>query len=324
MEITHRTILRSDSIFYGWPANNGAWQWGDEFLFGVMMARRDGAAVGLHKISGITTPVLIRSSDGGRTWEPEFLKYPLFRGDGDLEPWPANMSDRIIRVSGVYDQGGENHLVEGTFCSSADRGKSWTGPHELIGLDLTFGGLHTCTARTSRLDDLVFLSHAKERFQDRVLVARLYEDKFIPVSSLIADMGRLVMPVAVRKGSKIYVACRRRFRERCWIELYVSANDGQTWMITNHKPLETGGHNGNPPAIAVVGDRLVVAYGNRDIGSMYMAISDGHSPWETFAFRTGGSIDFGYPQLFTRSDGSLVCVYYWYGGIESSTIRFDD
>lgn len=32
----HRTVYAEHGMYAGWPANHGAWQWGDEFLVGFM------------------------------------------------------------------------------------------------------------------------------------------------------------------------------------------------------------------------------------------------------------------------------------------------
>ena len=52
---------------HGWPANNGAWQWGDELLVGFTQgdfAPQDG-----HNIAGIQQSKFARSLDGGATWQ---------------------------------------------------------------------------------------------------------------------------------------------------------------------------------------------------------------------------------------------------------------
>ena len=36
--IRHQVVFRDSERFGGWPANNGAWSWGDEFLVGFTAA----------------------------------------------------------------------------------------------------------------------------------------------------------------------------------------------------------------------------------------------------------------------------------------------
>jgi hypothetical protein len=131
------------------------------------------------------------------------------------------------------------------------------------------------------------------------------------------------MPAVAELKGVLYAACRRRHRDLCWIDVWASVDGGNLWTITNQKPLHTGNdtNNGNPPAMLVVGDRLFIAYGNRDTGCMCLAYSKGSDDWCIFPFRFGGAVDFGYPQLFLRSDGVLVCVYYWFGGLEKTLIE---
>jgi hypothetical protein len=52
--------------------------------------------------------------------------------------------------------------------------------------------------------------------------------------------------------------------ERCWVDAYVSHDDGRTWRFLS-KVGDTGQGNGNPPALLRLRDgRLCCAYGNRD------------------------------------------------------------
>lgn len=330
----HKTILRSDEIFYGWPANNGAWQWDDEMLFGVMAGRRQGQTTSMHKVAGPLAPFMVRSTDGGMNWSSQgvYLEHAhpgedweplLFTGQGELHPWPADMADRIIRVCGFYDHGGEGQPERGAFYSSADRGLTWDGPHEFAGLDLTEDFERRCTARTCVLGDLVFLStaHELEWGTDKVRVVRMCNDHFEPIRRLPDVEGRQVMPSAVRLGDTIIVACRRLIGFEGFIDIYRSDDDGATWRIVNPRAADTGRHNGNPPALLAVGDSLVFAYGNRDDGCMRIALSsDKGETWVHMDMRRNGGRDFGYPRLFRRTDGVVVCVYYWFGGIEMTEL----
>jgi hypothetical protein len=65
--IKHVVIAVEEGSFYGWPANNGIWSWGDEILVGFTKGEysvKDGHNIGSKHISK-----LARSTDGGVTWK---------------------------------------------------------------------------------------------------------------------------------------------------------------------------------------------------------------------------------------------------------------
>lgn len=100
---------------------------------------------------------------------------------------------------------------------------------------------------------------------------------------------------------------------RCWIDLYRSTDQGATWHYLS-EVAGTGGRNGNPAALARLGDgRLCVAYGYRDppCGLRARLSNDEGRSWgdEIVLRDDGRTWDVGYPQMVQRSDGKLVTVY---------------
>jgi BNR repeat-like domain len=230
--------------------------------------------------------------------------------------------DTIIRACGVYDHGGDECFEPGGFYKSVNRGKSWDGPYRFTGLEqhLVYDD-YICTARTRTVGDLVFLSRGQRLIwgTDETFCARHDGVKFNFVSTVLGDDARAVMPAAAQVGGRIVVTMRRRksaVREG-WVDAVHSDDGGATWS----KPRmvgATGGRNGNPPALAALPDgRLVCCYGNRDFGSMVCSVSeDSGETWRAMLIRDGSEAhdnfkDIGYPQLFVRSDGTPICVYYW-------------
>ena len=91
-----------------------------------------------------------------------------------------------------------------------------------------------------------------------------------------------------------------------------------TWSFLS-KISDTGGSNGNPPAMIQLADgRLCCVLGQRDRRIILAKYSrdDGKTWSEDQILRDGflsrnGWPDLGYPRLFQRPDGKLVAVYFW-------------
>jgi hypothetical protein len=299
--------------YAGWPANHGAWQWGDEFLVGFLRGPYDRSAP-MHRIGEPFEIMQARSVDGGETWAAEPSLIPVSFGDA-LPPPEFSLSDHIIRVRGNYDHGGDDVPLGGAFFVSRDRGALWAGPYEFYGLELP--GNSCLTSRTRVLGDLVFMSKApRGTFGcDDAFVCRHDGRRFHFLGTVCDDTARAVMPAVARLPSgRIVCALRRRSSRRIeggWIDAFGSDDGGKTWRFLA-EVARTGSHNGNPPALIADGDRIVCAYGNRNDCAIYALESRDGENWSLpLTLREGGKTDIGYPQLFGRTDGDLVCVYYW-------------
>jgi hypothetical protein len=311
----HSIVYANPKMFAAWPANHGAWQWGDELLVGFM--RGPFVKVGMHRIGRPFEKVLARSLDGGRSWSIEIP-------DADFEcvttptlAPPFSLQRSIIRVCGIYDHGGDHCRDEGGFYLSHDRGKHWEGPFQFNGVTFDDGIINT--SRTRTLGDLVFMSDGQESIwgTDRSFVVRHDGARFKPVGTICDDDARAVMPAVARVDGRLVAVLRRRKtgRREGWVDAFVSDDDGRNWKRTSQVGV-TGSHNGNPPAlIALPDDTLLATFGNRDEASLVGAVSkDRGATWQTFTIRAGESsvsVDIGYPQLFLRGDGTPICVYYW-------------
>lgn len=310
----HVTVYGEQGIYAGWPANHGAWQWDDEFLCGFLRGKHN--VGGMHNVMGSLQKMLARSLDGGETWA---IEEPNVDFNAEFpEPSPYfNLGGCIIRVCGVYDHGGESCAKDGGFYLSKDRGKTWEGAYKFDGLDLT-DKLHN-TSRTCVLDGMVFLSLANRDFWGSDFTACFTHDgsKFIGKSIVCNDQHRAVMPAAARVGGRIVVALRRHGGLGYWIDTFCSDDGGANFQF-QAKVGETGKDNGNPPALIEAGGSLFCAYGNRTRQAIIISRSDdrGETWSEYLTLRQGGAPDIGYPRLFKRTDGKLVCVYYWTEGFE--------
>src|SRR6058998_401968 len=148
----HVTVYQESGIYAGWPANHGAWQWGDEFLVGFIRGRYGRG--GRHNIVPPLEKVLARSKDGGESWTLEIPNVDFEAKT--IEPAPGfDLEKSIIRVCGRYNRGGEKCHEAGGFYISSDQGKTWIGA---FGFNLPQSSSYLFTGRTRTLGNLVFVS----------------------------------------------------------------------------------------------------------------------------------------------------------------------
>ncbi len=315
------------------PANNGGngpiWQWGNELLVGFTQGEAFFGGNG-HQVADDRPQrsLLARSTDGGETWrvyDPEGYQgdvgfqaddaVPLARGVDFTSP------GFVMRVEGhgYHGNAGQQWFY------SLDKGVSWQGPY-------TFGALlehpelagREHTSRTAYIvngpgDCFVFLSvrgagiHGhRVSTTDKVFLARTTDggQSFRFVSWVVppSDPSRAVMPAPVRLSSSGIIATIRRRNDAfvgCWIDCFHTQDNGNTWAFLSRVG-ETGGHNGNPPAMIRMSDgRLCCVFGNRDRGVIIAEFStDDGATWGPDLVLRGdfqsinGARDFGYPRLF--------------------------
>lgn len=321
----HVVVYKQDGRFAGWPANHGMWSWGNEIVVGFEIGYFKDNPTG-HDIdrSLPAEHVLARSLDGGETWKIE-------RPEG-LRPPPNTRVASVLTASGgrepVDCPGGinfthpdfaltlrmeSNHTGPSRFHYSYDRGRSWEGPFRLppIGqpgiaarTDYLVNGAHDLTA---------FLTAAKRnRREGRVMCVRTRDGG--KTWNLVAFIGAevedyAIMPSSLRLGpAEILTAIRRRR----WIDVWRSADNGESWRFLNRTP-EIGG---NPPCLVEIGDgRVAVTFGyRREPYGIRARISNDHGlSWsEDVILRSdGGGGDLGYTRTVQRPDGKLVTVYYF-------------
>jgi len=306
-------VYQEDGVYAGWPANHGAWQWGDELLVGFMRGQHK--KVGMHNIVPPFQKVLSRSLDGGKTWT---LEVPNVDFEGSYPrgvPFPTPSDEVILRFCGGYDHGGELCDSRGAVYWSSDRGHTWRGPAFVMPEIRSAQPIH-CTTRTCVLGDLMFLSTANTEHwgSDCTFCCRVENGHLSSPSLVLGDEYRAVMPAVAKVGGRIVAAIRRRGPPRvgCWIDSVFSDDEGETWSDPVHVA-DTGESNGNPPALIERDGTLYCAYANRSDKILWVSKSiDAGLTWGQHAILNSGSCsDVGYPRLFKRTDGTLVCVYYW-------------
>lgn len=336
----HVTVYGEPGVYAGWPANHGHWQWGNEFLVGFLRGRW--CSYGMHHIQQPFQKMLARSLDAGRTWKIETPNVDFEAESVSTLGLPRIAPEETtFRFCGRYDIGGEYCAQPGGVYISSNKGHRWHGPFA-FNTTLLKDTVH-CTTRTCALGDLIFVSYALQDHwgTDWVECHQWTESEedwgFQPKSVVLNDNARAVMPAAAKiylptgilqgvagvgggyvadtHKERIVVTMRRRGNRyqgkfECWIDSMVSDDGGQTWEGPYHVA-DTGGYNGNPPALSALGGKLYCAHGNRDARAIWLWESLDGIDWKQVAIlRKGDCRDIGYPRLFAHED-TLTCVYYW-------------
>ncbi len=341
----HNLVYYEPGKFGGWPANGGAWSWGEEILvcFHLGEYLENPRSHAIDRSKPIRT-ALARSPDGGETWTVETDNPIQCIDEEGVQPVPEEglnfgHPDFALKVGKASVK-----IVNSRFVVSYDRGRSWEGPYPLPQQD------GEMTARTSYLvtgprSCLLFLSQNVRDidcvgYSDRAFAAgtedggRTWEF----MGHMTDDDPRSVMPSTVQLADGRLVAALRRRRDilavdeeeaeemrrqgkrppavdENWIEIRGSTDGGRTWEYLA-KGADTNGHNGNPPAMVALPDgRLALAYGYRgDEPAIKARISgDGGRTWgEEIILRSDARMhDIGYPRMLVRPDGKVVTVYYY-------------
>ena len=334
-EIKHVVVASEEGRYFGWPANNGLWTWDDgkEILVGYTDGPHD-VEGGFHSIGRPQLTKLARSLDGGKTWTSEDPENFVGKDDEPV-PSPGNIRfghpDFALRVAADGYHGTNDD--KGRFFISYDRGKTWEGSYrfnglleaeELQGMEITARTSYIVTGdnsaqiiMTARNPELEYASR-----RDKPFVAETTDggETFNFISWVVPwtdDGNRAAMPsTVVTEDGKIIVAVRvRNPRESipCWIDAYVSEDNGRTWSFLS-KVGETGEDNGNPAGLAILEDgRLACAYANRDKRQLLVRFSeDEGATWgEEIVVRDNPhTYDMGYPVLMQNNDGKMVSIYY--------------
>jgi hypothetical protein len=335
LEIQHVVVAGKKGRYMGWPANNGLWSWDDgrEILVGYT----DGPFVEQsgHNIGQPQLTKLARSLDGGKTWVIEDPENFVGKDEAPV-PSPGNIQfghpDFALRVSATGYHGNEDPV--GRFFISYDRGKTWEGSYrfnglhdasELEGMEITSRTSYLVTGENSAQIIMTArnpkLQYASRRDKPFILETTDGGMTFKFISWVVpwSDQdNRAAMPSVVRtQDGKLIVAVRvRNPRDEdipCWIDSYISEDNGRNWSFLSRVG-ETGLHNGNPPALAVLNDgRLACSYANRNVRQMLVHYSsDNGATWgEATVIRDNPyTTDMGYPQLTQNADGEMVALYY--------------
>ncbi len=331
----HVQVYYQPGRFGGWPANHGAWSWGNEILVGL--------SAGYYKDLGDRHHIdrdkpeehlLARSMDGGESWTIENpAKHGVLIPSGRSlhgAPLPGVVERTWQDCPGGIDfthpdfaltvRMTDAHAGPSRFYYSTDRGRTWQGPFRL-----PLFGLPGIAARTDyvvlgRTSCLLFLTAGKSDGKEgRPLCVRTDDGgktwQFVAWIGAEPN-GYSIMPSTIRLGeSEFLTALRCREGAKSWIENYRSIDAGKTWQWDT-RPVPTTGE-GNPASMIRLADgRVCLTYGYRaePFGLRAKLSKDGGHTWsdEIILRDHGGGRDVGYPRSIQRPDGKVVTIYYFH------------
>ncbi len=324
----HVVVYREAGRFAGWPANHGAWSWGNEIVVGFEIGwfrRTDrGHAIDYSKPA---EHVLARSLDGGETWtieKPKGLQppagakvagVPAGETGVELKDCPGGIDFThpdfafTARMTSI-------HAGNSRFYYSLDRGKTWRGPYKLPNFGQPGTAARTDYLVNGKHDLTLFLTAAKSNGKEgRVICVRTRDGgkswKFVSFVCPEPEGDEYaIMPSSVRLDDGSILTL---IRYRKHIDAYLSRDDGKTWEYYGRPAPKTGG---NPPSLVKLRDgRLVLTYGYRlePYGIRARISEDEGKTWggEIILRDDGGNWDLGYTRTLQRPDGKLVTVYYY-------------
>ena len=346
VNVEHKIAAIEPGRFHGWPANNGAWSWGNDILVGFTQGDfevKDG-----HNISNRQDTLLSRSKDGGETWEmfdpDNFLddenKQYLGAGKTDL-PAPIDFTQPgfALRIFATGYHGNDDPV--GGFFYSTNMGTDWNGPFNFKGLldhpELAGKELNPRTDYIVQSAKHVFVfiaaRESNESGRSRIGVIESTDGgmtfNFVAwVTPDTTEFSGIMSQTVQISENEFLLAYRKMYRggdKQSEIETWRSNDACKTWKpasIVKVMPVHS-----NPPAMVKIQDgRICCIYGDRSVGDIRGRYSndDGETWGLEFIVRDDfqalesdpdnqGRIntDCGYPRLVERPDGKLVAMYYW-------------
>ncbi len=330
--LAHGLVYHEPGRFAAWPANEGAWSWGDEMLACFNVAAWTDDTDMLHHYVPPLSVAFARSHDAGESWQPE--THPDVKPQADV---PGNAILSPIAPLDFSHPDFALKLRGQILYSSIDRGQTWTPPYRIpASLDTNV------RARTSYLplsggEALWFLmSTATNDDWGRSYVVRATSNGSNTNLTFLAQIGddpgtypgalagsSAVMPSAVRVGDRYVAAIRKRYRflqngsvrDLKWTDLYESVDEAATWTFLGQ--LESGAHN--PVTLTALGGAKIAAiYCSRrnagsDLGLRAKLSDDGGRTWSSEIRLRDDALntDIGYTRVLPRKDGALTILYYY-------------
>jgi len=307
-------VYKESGRFGGWPANHGAWAWGNELVIGFQTCYFkiiDNQHHAIDKERPRLHP-LARSLDGGETWDIEFPEPE--RSISMTEPVDFEHPDLALQFRKCPEKDGSFYMMV-----SYDRCRTWRGPREALVFEDRRIDPRTDYIVESADSCSALLTAAKSNGKEgRVFYARTDDGgrSWRHVSWIGEERpGYSIMPSTLRLGtSELFTALRWQEEGRWGIDTFRSLDNGISWKFADTVVEEQG--RSNPPSMIHLSDgRLCLTYGYRTkpYGIRAKLSEDEGQSWprEVILREDGGHWDLGYPRTIQRPDGSIVTTYYF-------------
>jgi BNR repeat-like domain len=344
-KVEHVVVFRDEGYFSAWPFNGGFWQFSDgELAVGFVRGRCDYAkpeTVG-HKQVDVEDGehVILRSTDGGRTWPLDSLTTVYKRPEWDVamrdvpRSTPAQVGNDASHPDFCLISGygiPPDDLPDRAFVIvSTDRGHTWTDPVRTP--TCGFAMLGGRPSYITRPDGMILLfchgsrkkvldAEGKHQFmsEERMAVPVVFGSwdggaswGFLAEMEMEPAKPKGIMPYPLMlKNGRILAAVRRQYDGyNAYTQIYASDDGGRTWGFLSRV------NDWGAPAdlLQLPDDRIVCVYGYRQKpwGIRACVSADFGATWgdEITLRDDAGSWDVGYPRTLLRPDGSLITAYY--------------
>ena len=332
----HITIYYDQGYFAAWPFNHGFRAFtADELLIGFSRGPCNYATPFdlAHNVVDARGGeyVLMRSHDGGRSWNPDDMQSLGTRQDIErplhLNPQAAperayDWASPDFFMTAGFGIPPERDQSIGYIQYSRDRGHSWEGPYKMPSFG--FSWVQVKPDYILRPDGIVLLfvtvgRQSGKRGQRFVAVYASpdggqtwnYLAPIMATSPDAAFVNRYYASPVLLDDGRILVALRCQIDARnAWPEVFESCDGGRTWAFVS-RISDWGG----PTELTRLDDgRLLAVYGYRVVpyGIRARISEDAGRSWgpELILRDDAGSWDLGYPRTALLADGRVITVYY--------------
>lgn len=291
--------------------------------------------------------VMLRSSDGGKTWRPKQTISAIQNLD-EREGCGIQLKDGTIILgiyyndrylpNGIYNWGNEAELPKSDksklgahFITSEDNGQTWSEPNFIDLEGMPFTGIEGPTDAPIELPDgsiimgvIGYGLNGDPKNIAAVMLRSTDKGKTWKYYSTIASdpggkLGKFLEPGIVRAKSGRIIAGLRNHADENAIWISYSDDDGKTWL----PPFKTD-MIGHPTDLIQLSDgRIMATYGVREgagrhtePGGIRACFSnDNGKTWdinsEIILRRDFTNWDIGYPESLEMTDGEVMTIYYF-------------
>ena len=334
--------------YAGWPANWGAWNWGNEILVGFTLADHLDKENGHTYDQKSSYAKFARSLDGGKSWSIEDA-YENGIVEATFEHNLGDRSKESKKITKEMDFLNPDFALtfrmrterDGptSFYYSNNRGRSWDGPFKL---EVDFGERKPLgiVSRTDYIIDsstemtallTVGFQQGEMKWREVACMRTIDGGKtWNHLSWIGEERVNSGNPASIRLGPSRILAITRTTNPPRMLS-FLSEDDGYSWnQLTDPVKVD---FNGNPPALLRLKDgKLCLAYGIRKSETMPNGIgiyisysSDEGKTWsvpELLRGEDGAIWDIGYPRTVLLPDGKVVAMYYYNNANKGDKFRY--